>query len=137
VEVAEVAIQEELLQLAVQVAEEVGVILVLLELLDKEKEEEIIQVEVELEAVVKMALEVTNHQVQMQMVEQDYKVILMEIIIIMLAEAEEVLGQVGLLVMEELEAEEVAMVPLDLPVDQVVVLPEILVVPVKLYQTME
>ena len=131
------AIQEELLQLAVQVAEEVGVILVLLELLDKEKEEEIIQVEVELEAVVKMALEVTNHQVQMQMVEQDYKVILMEIIIIMLAEAEEVLGQVGLLVMEELEAEEVAMVPLDLPVDQVVVLPEILVVPVKLYQTME
>ena len=131
------AIQEDLLQLAVQVAEEVGVILVLLELLVKERGEEIIQVEVELEAVVKMALEVTNHQVQMQMVELDYKVILMEIIIIMLAEVEEVLGQVGLLVMEELEAEEVVTVPLDLPVDQVVVLPEILVVPVKLYQTME
>jgi hypothetical protein len=73
--------------------------------------EEIVQVEVELEAVVKMPLEVANHQVQLQMVEQDYKVILMEIIIIMLAEAQEVLGQVGLVVMEELEAEEAVTVP--------------------------
>jgi hypothetical protein len=137
VEVAEVAIQEDLLYLVVQVEEEVGVILVLLELLDKEMLEEIIQVEVVLEEVVKMQLEITNHQAHNQMVELDYKVILMEIIIIMLAEAEEVLGQVGLVVMEELEAEEVVMVPVDLPVDQVVVLPEILVVPVKLYQTME
>jgi hypothetical protein len=99
--------------------------------------EEIVQVEVELEAVVKMPLEVANHQAHKQMVEQDYKVILMEIIIIMLAEAQEVLGQVGLVVMEELEAEEVVMVPVVVAQAQAVVLPEILVVTVKMYQTME